>query len=37
LLALGHDGEKRREERRGVSLEGMKVRMKVGNQGMEFT
>jgi len=37
LLALGHDGEKRREEKRGVSLEGMKVRMKVGNQGMEFT
>jgi hypothetical protein len=27
----------RREEKRGVSLEGMKVRMKVGNQGMEFT
>jgi hypothetical protein len=27
----------RREEKRRVSLEGMKVRMKVGNQGMEFT
>jgi hypothetical protein len=27
----------RREEKGGVSLEGMKVRMKVGNQGMEFT